>query len=255
MRRQEFGRRLALGELAHLLPQRHRRRGIVARARRELDADLVGFALAFAAVRQLDRRDRRHLHQRSGVALRAERDRHQLRADAGAVGDRHALLRVVGERVADLVPHHLRDLVVAGFELLDQPGVHRHLAAGHAEGVHRLRIVDQLHFPVPLCRVGPEAHRLRDQAIGDLAQVLRARRAGLDLLLLGEPAHHAVVGRRRLADRHRLGHHHQLAAAGQGIGRAAGEDCARGDPGKGSRPRVETYFHRAHFKVCRAVKM
>src|SRR5438477_11341637 len=50
---EELGRSAA--ELAHLVPQRHRGGRIVAGARRELDADLVGLGFALAAVAQLDR--------------------------------------------------------------------------------------------------------------------------------------------------------------------------------------------------------
>src|SRR5947199_1138308 len=56
---------------------------------------------------------------------------------------------------------------------------------------------------VPLRRIRAEAHRLRDQAVGDLAHLVGARRAGLDLLLLRQAAHHAVVGGGRLGDRDR----------------------------------------------------
>src|SRR5688572_32115385 len=53
MRGEELRRPAAL--LAHFLPQRHRGLRIEAGARCELDADLVGFRLALAAVGQLDR--------------------------------------------------------------------------------------------------------------------------------------------------------------------------------------------------------
>src|SRR5690349_15714467 len=109
MRREELWRSLAPG-LFHLFPERDRGLRIVAGAGGELDADAVRFALAFAAVRQLYRIDRREL--RSGQAevralAPAQRDGGDLQPDLRGHGDRHALLGVVGERMRDLVAHDL----------------------------------------------------------------------------------------------------------------------------------------------------
>ena len=143
----------AVGELAHLVPQRHRGVRVVARVRGELDADGVGLGFALAAIRQPDRDHRGVLHELATEVAHAGGGGQDLHADVGGARDRHALARVIEERVADLVAHHLRELVVRGLQLLPHAGVDRHLAAGHAERVDGLRIVDHAHFPAPARRI------------------------------------------------------------------------------------------------------
>ena len=46
------------------------------------------------------------------------------------------LARVFAQRVRDLVAHHRCEFGVGDVQALDQPGVHRHLAARQAERVH-----------------------------------------------------------------------------------------------------------------------
>ena len=58
-------------------------------------------------------------------------------ADLLGVCLRHALAPMLAQRVRDFVPHHGSQLVVGNLELLDQPRVHRHLAARHAPGFRR----------------------------------------------------------------------------------------------------------------------
>src|SRR5881628_4060222 len=57
------------------------------------------------------------------------------RADSGGELLRRALAPVLTQRMGNLVPHHGRDLVVRRLELLEDAGVKRDLATGHAPRV------------------------------------------------------------------------------------------------------------------------
>jgi hypothetical protein len=225
MSAQELGRCTA-ADLAHLLPERDRGARVVTRLGRELDADLVSLVLGRAAVRQLYRELRRRRRGRHRLARvvgqhaggedpRIARERH-----------RHALGCVVRECVRDLVPHDLREFIVGRVDLLDQPGVDRHAAARHAPGVDGLRVVDDLHAPLPLGALGAHPDGLAHEPLGDHFDAVQQPRVGHQLAFLLVLAHFLRVRLARGADRLLLGHQHQLLAPG-GARRTGGDDQRR----------------------------
>ena len=110
-----------------------------------------------------------------------------------------------------------------GSTLLDQPGVDRHAAAGHAPGVDGLRVVDDLHAPLPLRAVGPHLDGLRHEPLGDHFDAVQQPLVGDQLALLLVLAHLLRISLARGADRLLLGHEHQLRAARWGSSRSGGD--------------------------------
>ena len=94
------------------------------------------------------------------------------------------------------MPHHGRDLVVGQLELLEDAGVERDLAAGHAPRVD-LRRSEDVHLPLPIRRVLPEHGGLRDDALRDRADALDLLRVAVDVALRALLLEHLLVGERR----------------------------------------------------------
>jgi hypothetical protein len=129
--------------------------------------------------------------------------------------------------MTDLMAHHLGDFVVAGIQLLDQAGVDRHASAGHAPGVDRLRIVDDMHAPLPLLGFRPVLDRLRHQLLGDADHACARRRIVVELALFVDRLEHRDIGFLRSGDRGVFRHQHQLGTTADRVGLAAAEGQQR----------------------------
>ena len=194
----------------HLFPQADRGVGIVTGARRQLDADDVRFRLRGTAAGQLDcqRGGQRGAGQcYPGLILGNRVSRYR---EIGGQRDRHFFGGVRGQRVRDFMAHDLRDFVIGGFELYNQSRVDGHLAAGHAKGIHGLRIVDDPDAPVPVAGLRAIFDRLRDQPGGDSFDARGQLRIVVDLALFIERRQHLGVGFPRGADRLVFGDDHEL---------------------------------------------
>jgi hypothetical protein len=176
---EKFGRPIALVGLHHLLPQGHPGARIVARARGQLEADGVGFALVGPA--ELGREQRLVGGVRQARRARVEPEEQAAESDRDLRGHglRHLLARMLAQGVRDLVPHHDRDLVVGEIQPLDEARVEDDLAAGHAEGVE-LVAADDVHFPLPRRRVLAEHACLRLDARGDRTHALGQHGIGVE---------------------------------------------------------------------------
>ncbi|MNT79974.1 hypothetical protein D3C72_2193740 [compost metagenome] len=73
---------------------------------------------------------------------------------------------MLAQGVGDFMPHHRSQFVIGQLEFVDQAVVDEDLAARPAVGVE-LVALDQVHFPVPLCRIRAELRGLGNQAVGD----------------------------------------------------------------------------------------
>src|SRR5436309_7335982 len=133
------------------------------------------------------------------------------RADAGGELLRRALAPVLTQRMGDLVPHHGRDLVVCRLELLEDAGVKRDLAAGHAPRID-LRRGENVHLPFPTRRVLPEHTGLRDDAPGDGADALDLLRIAVDVAVRALLLEYLLVGERRALVHLRRRDEEELAA-------------------------------------------
>src|SRR2546422_974244 len=133
------------------------------------------------------------------------------RADAGGELLRRALAPVLTQRMGDLVPHHGCDLVVRRVELLEDAGVQRDLATGHAPRVD-LRRGEDIHLPFPTRCVLPEHTGLRDDAPGDRADALDLLRIPVDVALRALLLEYLLVGERRALVHLRRGDEEELAA-------------------------------------------
>src|SRR2546428_14044606 len=98
--------------------------------------------------------------------------------------------------MGDLVPHPGRDLVVGQLELLEDAGVERDLAAGHAPRVD-LRRGEDIPLPFPPRRVRPEHAGLRDDALGDPADPLDLLPIFIDVALRALLLEYLLIGDRR----------------------------------------------------------
>jgi len=141
----------------------------------------------------------------------------------------HPFRGVLRQRVRYLVTHYLRQFVVGRLELVDQAGVDRHLAAGHAPGIDGLGIVDHLDAPFPALCFRSIFDRLSDQPSGDCPHPRGYRRVAVDLAFLLQRLQHRHVGLLRFRDGLVLGDQHQLLATGDRIGLAGAqrEHCER----------------------------
>ena len=140
--------------------------------------------------------------------------------------------------MGDLVAEQLRQLVVRGVELADEAAVERHLAAGHAPSVHRLRLVDERHAPVPIAGVREHRHRLADEPAGDPGHAVREQRIIEELVVRAQVPQGGGVGALRFDDG-RLGRHEQELGA-PGWARRAGAE-----QGDGEKPRQRASHHAA----------
>jgi len=208
--------RLPAGDAAHLLPQRDRRLRVVTRPCGEFDADAVRFLLHLAGIGTHEGEVTNatdHALPEAGVDPEISAD--QCPADgcrnvqAGFLTGLFAT--VLTQCVRDLVPQHRRELVVGGPQLLDQAGIHRDLAAGHAPGVEFLG-ADNVDLPPPGGRIAAKSGSYRNQPLDDGPHPLELLRITIEQIPALRSAHGLVVGLgRRAIDRGRRNQHGLLA--------------------------------------------
>ena len=200
--------------LAHLAPQTHGGLRVVAGACGQFQSDQVGIAFVVAAELEAEQLPAQAC---SGIAdiAQTQQLRAQRYAYAGGLVLGQLLARMLAQGMGHLVAHDHGDLVVRELELVDDACVEGDLAAGHAERVDLLAAYE-IDLPAPLAGARVPLRGIGNQALGNAAQALQLRVAGvcqraLGLGLLQQLL--VLLGRRvfQRLGRHQLAHHRCLA--------------------------------------------
>ena len=151
---------------------------VVARARREFQTDAVG--LAFVSAVESGRNQGFVTCVGNPGTTLAKPEQGGTDADRGA--RRHCLrylfAGMFAQGVRDFVAQYDCDLVIGQMQLIDQPGIDHHLAAGHAERVE-LVAGNQVDLPFPARCITAENLGLRLEPAGNCAH---PRQHGLVLI-------------------------------------------------------------------------
>ena len=151
-------------------------------------------------------------------------------ADRGQIGPdllRSPLARMFTQRVGYFVAEYRSQLIIGNPQFFNQTGVHRNFAARHTPGID-FGCSNQVLFPLPVARVGPEYASLRNQPSRNAANPAQLRGIPVQRAFFARIGQHLCV---LLACRLfylRLRHRHSLRAANadcaalSGLNRAAG---------------------------------
>ena len=188
---------------------------------------MVSFQFCGAAVGQLQGQLGGNCSTAHGGGRTIGHGTHGNHTQGGGHGPGHTFSGVVCQSVGNLVAHDLGELGVGQLQLLEQAGVDGHAAARHAPGIHRVRVVDNRHTPLPVSRARIFLHGYGYQSAGNGGNAFGQRFVAGQLVLLVEVGNRAQVGGARLHDSRFRGNQHELGAS-RGAGGTGAEQAGRG---------------------------